>query len=262
MSSIRTRRSLSEELSRKLGQPIHVTEQDVLDAKELSEGSKEAEKLVMPLARWMARQIGLNSRAACSEADTKRLYRIFEKAVTKYDKVVSKVPDIGRMRLYIEKPEDVIALRRLLFGDNPRYYDDRKGIIQDPNVSNEITLKEVEDFYHVPSKTGRVGLHIQLAVKIPGNKIIPFEIQIIHKDMKETEDFTRENYDEAKTIQRRALLEKRPLTDDEAEAVANYDESSQKRYLADSIKHGLVDLRRFDLRRAASQKAAHFHLAS
>ncbi len=215
--SLRTK--LSKELSDEFNQPITVTEQDILDALELSHGSKVAAKLVNTYARVLAKSIGLNTSAAVSDPSTKILKRIFSKAIANYDKIVSDVPDIGRMRLLVTGPKDVEKLREILLGKFPTYTDKRVGFVIDRNPTNEITINEVEDFYLVPSVTGRIGMHITLSVKISGNVYIPFEIQVMDKDMVKTEDFTRSNYTNAQAIKRTANVEDRELTLAEQEAI-------------------------------------------
>jgi len=259
------RTKMSTELSTDFNQDIYVTEQDILDALELSAGSKEAAKFVVPFARGLAKTLGLKSSAAVSDASTKLLKRIFSKAITQYEKIVSDVPDIGRMRLLIEKPEDIENLRNILLGANPTYTDKRIGDIVDKNPTNEITIDEVEDFYHVPSSTGRIGMHITLLVKIFGNIIVPFEIQVLHKDMVKTEELTRDNYMKAQEIKRVAKAQGRSLTESEQDSVDGYDASSRERYTADAIHLDLFDLRRKDLtntkiKRVVTENVRRLHL--
>lgn len=251
------RRTLSEQLTEATGVPVNVTSDDVTLARELSAGSRVAGKeYVFPFAKSLAKLIGLKADAACKEARPKQLFRIFFKAVTQYDKDISKVPDIGRMRLLVKGPDDIIRLRdQLLIKGRHRHTNRRIGRLLDANPTNEITIKEVEDFYHDPSSTGRIGMHITLEVKIPGNKIIPFEIQVMHEDMVETEDFTRSNYMNAQAIRRAALAENRALTATEQEAIDSYDASSRERYNADALRLGLFDLRRPELARERDRVA-------
>lgn len=254
------KQSLSQELSRALGQPINVTKQDVKDAIELAEGSDIALGTVLPYVQSIAGKLGLHGESACVEAPAKTLYRIFYKAVANYNKVVSDVPDIGRMRLLIETPKQIEQLRKMFLGSNPEYAENRIGLIVDPHPTNEITTEEFEDFYHVPSSTGRIGIHLALQVKIPGNKLIPFEIQILHKDMVSAEELTRSNYLNAQAIKRTASNEGRELTTEEDQAVKSYDISSQERYTADALRLNLFGLRRSDLCHAKAVRGAEQHL--
>ena len=112
-----------------------------------------------------------------------------------------------------------------------------------------------EDFYWRPSSTGRVGIHLTLDVKVQGRGIVPVEIQIMHKDMVKTEDFTRDNYESAQLIRRQAMLENREPTAEELEAIEGYDASSRQRYAADCVRLDLLDLRRPDLCSAPAKRA-------
>jgi (p)ppGpp synthase/HD superfamily hydrolase len=257
----RTIKKLSEELTKACNVPVNVTNEDVREARLLMENADEATKVVVPYARAIAKKLGLKSTSACVEGEPKKLFRIFYKAVTQYEKVISDVPDIARMRLYIEKPEDIIKLRRMLLGDKAEYRhddegQDRLGVIEDPHPTNQISLVEFEDFYRVPSKTGRIGIHIQLDVKMPGNIHVPFEIQVMHREMAKTEDFTRDNYLQMKKIARTALAENRLPTDQEQESMDGYNKSSRHRYMADSLRLGLFHLQRPDLCTPKRQRAA------
>lgn len=263
MSKLRLK--LSEQLTEATSVPVNVTAEDVQLAKELSQGSEVAgENYVMPYAKNLAKSIGLKVNAACKEAQPKRLYRIFYKAVTQYDKDITQVSDIGRMRLLVENAEQIEALRDKLLHQNRRYKDTRIGRLLDAHPTNEIKIKEVEDYYHYPSSTGRIGMHITLEVVIPGKKVVPYEIQVLHKDMVETEDFTRSNYMNAQAIRRTALAEGRSLTAPEKKAIESYDASSRERYTADALKLGLFDLRRSDIggMKRKREAAAHLRLAA
>lgn len=124
------------------------------------------------------------------------------------------------------------------------------GVIQNTHPTNNIKFKEFEDFYHAPSSTGRVAIHIACEVKTAKNIWVPFEIQVMLQDMEATEDLTRSNYLNAQALQRRADQENRPVTSEEQSAIDSYNNSSIERYTADCRQYGLMNLRRPDLARA------------
>lgn len=234
----------------------YINSASVAFARRAIEDADQATQIVLPFARNLAKQIGLKPTAAVKEGPNKRLLRIFEKAIGKYDGQVREVPDIARMRILFEKPEDIENLRTLILGGNPRYYAEKQGgsarlgFIQQEwrHPCNNIELTEFEDFCHIPSSTGRVGVHMQLKVRIPGKRERLYEIQCLHKDMQTTEDLTHNNYMNAHKIRRTAMSEGRDLTPEEERAIEAYDNSSKERYLADSLRLDLFPLRRPDLR--------------
>ena len=221
---------------------------DVDRAMDLMTGSEEATAKVIPYINHVLKQANLKNTSTVKEGPTKKLLRIFAKAVTQYNSRINDVPDIGRIRVEIETPEDIIALRKAFLGNVPQYNSNgRIGLLQDAHPTNDIAITEFEDFFRVPSSTGRMGLHIGLEVKLPGKDKVKFEIQILHKGMIQTEDFTRDNYERAQMIKRAARNEGRQLTPNEAFTVKSYDTSSRERYTADGIKFNLIKLRRPDL---------------
>lgn len=240
----KTSQTIEKKLSETLNEEVKISPQKVEEALNMINRSDEASEIVCLYANYIVKQIGLKSSAARGEPSCKKIMRILFKAVANYNGDVSKVPDIGRMRILIEKPEDIIALRKMFLGNNPIYKDERLGDLIDAHPTNNITINEFEDYYLVPSSTGRIAIHIGLYIKIPGKEKIPFEIQVVHKDMLTTEEFTRDNFMNAQRIRRK----NRPLTQNEKDMVENYDASSRKRYTADAIKYNLIEpLRRQDL---------------
>lgn len=240
-------KKISGYLTHLFDKQITVTSASVELAHNIMGRSDEAAKIVIPYANHIINKISLKSAVAASETSCKKLMRIFEKAHGKFEGDVSKVPDVGRMRILIEKPEDIIALRKLYLGNNPRYTKDRIGVLKNQHPSNYIKVIEFEDFYHLPSSTGRMGIHIGLEVKVPGKETVKVEIQVLHKDMVNTEDFTRDNYMNAQLIRRTAKAENRVLTTDELTTIECYDSSSRERYTAEGIQYDLIGLRRSDL---------------
>lgn len=257
MSYKRTAAKLSENLSELLKRDIVISPNEIDEFNVVSAGSEKATGIVTPFANSIVKAIGLKSGAAVVEAPCKKLARAFAKAITKFDGNIGKVPDIGRMRILIEKPEDIIELRKFFLGNNPQYINKRLGVIKDQHPKTNITVREFEDFYYVPSSTGRIAVHIGLDIKVPGFKnAIPFEIQVIHKDMQKAEDFTRDNYENVQLIERRTISEGRlkfdgtpDFTDKELQEIKNYNDSSKARYSGDASRYGLSDLKRPDLAR-------------
>ncbi len=279
-------KKLSILLSKDFEREIIITPQQLESVKNITRGSNEAMDIVLPHVQRFLKQSGLHKSCAVVEGPCKKLKRFFAKAIGKHDGDINKVPDVGRLRILIEKPEDVIAIRKLFLGDDPKYTsnkdDDAKridiavrnifsgnnpkytnnkddgveriGIVEDRHPTNNIAINEFEDYYHVPSSTGRMGIHISLNVTISGKQTIPFEIQVLHKDMVITEDFTRNNYLRAQEIERRAKNEGRPETEEEKMAIENYDNSSKERYIGDALRYNLVELRRSDLAREIDHK--------
>lgn len=247
--------SLSKRLSHIFDVTVKVTGEEVERALALMHGSEEAVEIAIPYANKIAKSIGLKSSVAVqAEAPHKKLLRIFSKAISKHKGDIGCVPDIGRFRILVEKPEDILAIRKLFLGQNPTFHD-RQGELLDSHPTNNITIREFEDFYWRPSSTGRVGIHLTLDVKVQGRGIVPVEIQIMHKDMVKTEDFTRDNYESAQLIRRQAMLENREPTAEELEAIEGYDASSRQRYAADCVRLDLLDLRRPDLCSAPAKRA-------
>jgi hypothetical protein len=209
---------------------------DLEEARELVENAKKASIEALLYAQKISKDLGLNSKEAVVEGPLKKLDRIFEKAIGKHDGHLDEVPDVGRLRILIEKPEDIEALRRRFVA--------RNGEILEEHPSNKITVTEFQDNFLHPSSTGRIAIHIALDVRIPGQiDPVPYEIQVIHKDMVATEIFTHDNYQRACEIERKAKAECRKLTADESQAIEHYRESNRQRYMADALRLGLYDLR-------------------
>lgn len=206
------------------------------EARGLLEAAKKASVEAIPYAHRIALALGLDSHKAVVEGPLKKLDRIFEKAIGKHDGQLDEVPDVGRLRILIEKPEDIVALRRQFVG--------RDGGLIQTHPTNKITVTEFQDNFLHPSSTGRIAVHIALDIRIPGQvDPVPYEIQVIHKDMVKTEIFTHDNYQQACRIERRAKAEGRSLTEDEEAAIEHYRESNRRRYLADALRLGLYELR-------------------
>ncbi len=212
-----------------------ITRADVREARDLMEDAAVASELAMPYARRIAKELGLNPETAVVKGPIKKLDRIFEKAIGKLNGQLEQVPDVGRLRILIEGPEQVLALRRM-------FLDQRRSFtVMHP--TNEVTVNEFEDFFWAPSKTGRVAIHLGLDVNLSGSRRVPFEIQIIHRDMQETEQFTHDNYQKSCEIERKAKHENREPTENETSSMNAYRESNKQRYLADALRLNLYDLR-------------------
>lgn len=252
-------RTLSVIMSQEFGTPVVIEPVQVKSALDRMKGSEPALNLAIPYVQSITNQLGLST--AIQEGACKRLKRIFYKAIAKHDGNINEVPDVARFRLLIKGPDDIEAIRRYFLGQNPTYYKDerdkeaRKGALIDlrKHPTNQITVEEFEDFYHVPSSTGRMALHIKLNVKIGTGKNVRVEVQVLHEKMVGTEELTRSNYLEAQKIIRRAERAGRTdnMTNKEKAAIEAYDSSSRERYFADAITHGLIDLRRPDLKTQA-----------
>lgn len=219
-----------------------ISGKDINEARELIGNAKKASEIGIPYAESIALAIGL-SKESVVPGPLKKLERIFEKAIGKHAGQLEEVPDVGRLRILIEKPEDVIALRRM--------FVERQGTLKIVHPNNKITVTEFQDNFWEPSSTGRVAIHIGLDIRLSGSKSVPYEIQVIHKDMVDTEKFTHNNYQRACDIERKAKGENRPLTADEADAIESYRKSNRERYLADSLNYNLFSLRQPKLRHTA-----------
>lgn len=252
MSHTRSLKSLELKLAPIFGAPPKdvVTKQNLIKALDLQDASEEAAAIVRPYAEFMARETGLDPNEAIIYGPTKTLPRIFSKAIGKFDGNVERVPDPGRLRELIESPENIRELRYMHLGSHPRYEGDegRIGRVLDRHPTNEITIREFEDFFWIPSSTGRPAIHLGLDVKLSSTRSVPYEIQFIHKGMLDTEDFTHNNYQKLSEIKRTAQREKRPLTANEASAIEMYQESNRNRYEADALHYDLVGLRHPKLR--------------
>lgn len=225
---------IQKALAEIFGDAVELSREKLAKARELIGNARDAQVYAVPFAQKIALEIGL-AEAAVVPGPMKSLNRIFEKAIGKLNGYLEDVPDVGRLRILIEKPEDVIALRKMFL--TPR------GELKDAHPDNKITVTEFQDNFLHPSSTGRIAIHIGLEVKLSGNVVVPYEIQVIHKDMVATERFTHDNYQRACEIERKAKAENRSLTKDEAEAAEHYRESNRRRYLADALHLDLYELR-------------------
>ncbi|MCC6597569.1 MAG: hypothetical protein IT559_02120 [Alphaproteobacteria bacterium] len=253
MSYARTLQKLSHTLTPIWGgekRPDILNKSNLEKALALQGDVGEAKEIALPFTKKIAKKLGLNPDEAVVDGPIKKLPRIFEKAA-KLDGQVEKVPDIARLRILIKKPEDIINLRKMLLGDKPKYEGegDRMGVLLNKHPQNNIIVNEFEDYFHVPSSTGRVAVHIGLKVPLSSTRSIPVEIQVIHEDMLGTEDLTHDNYEKSCQIERRAKEEGRPQTPQEAEAISLYRQSNESLYTADCFAYDLMKLRRPDKRK-------------
>lgn len=264
MSHARSLKSLGLKLAPIFGAPPKeiVTKENLTKARELQEFSEEAAPIVLPYAQFIAREIGLDPNDSIIMGPKKTLPRIFSKAIGKFGGDVTSVPDIGRLRELVEDPRHIRELRYMYLGSHPRYErnegsnekEERVGKVLDRHPTNEITIREFEDFFWIPSKTGRPAIHLALDVKLSSTRIVPYEIQIIHKGMVDTEDFTHDNYQKLSEIRNTAIREKRSLTPNEAGAIEMYQESNKNRYEADALNYDLIGLRHPTLRHELNQR--------
>lgn len=239
-------RKLSEELSKIFNRTVSISAKDMEKAHDLIAGSDSATKLVNSYLKRQLKQYNLKNSSQIQEAHHKRLFRIFYKKVRRNFDDVAQVPDVGRLRLLVNNADDIETVRSMFLGTNPKYNNDRIGVVLKKHPENNIEINEFEDFYYVPSKTGRVAIHLTLNVTTEGHTIVPYEVQIMLKDMVQTEEFTRDNYLKKQEIEGRALHENRLLTDPEKQAIQSYENSSSERYRADCYKHNLFNLQRED----------------
>lgn len=252
MSYARTLDRLERNLSRIWGgerRPDVLNKGNLERALTLQGDAGEVKKSALPYAKKIAKKLGLDPDEAVVDGPVKKLHRIFEKAA-KLDGQVEKVPDIARLRILIEKPEDIIRLRKMFLGGKPKYggEGERMGVLLDKHPQNDITVKEFEDYFHIPSSTGRVAVHIGLEVPLTSTRSVPVEIQVIHKDMLGTESQTHGNYEKSCQIEQLAKKDGRPLTSEETEAIKFYKKSNESLYTADCFNYDLMKLRRPDHR--------------
>lgn len=254
MSSLRTVKRISGYMKEVFGRTHDAVGRDALEtAQRMIEDTRDAREIALPFAERLTRKLGLDPEESLIEGPPKSLFRIFEKAYGKYKGVFEDVPDYQRVRILVESPDDIIALRRMLLGDHPTYHDKRIGDVANKHPNNQITIKEFEDYFWEPSSTGRVGIHLQLDVKLTGTRSVPFEIQVIHKGMLETEEFTHRNYEKACMIERHAKIAGRTrqegtetvavLTPEEIQIKEGYEAANQAAYLADCLNYDLMKLR-------------------
>lgn len=255
---------LSVILSTKFNSAVKVTPEQVKAAQEIISQANEAMDTVLPYIQGVLKSTGLKPSCAVQEGPCKLLERLIAKAIEKHDGDVTKVPDPHRLRILVDSADEIETLREFYVGLSPQYYanfDDNKGqarlaMISDPHPHNHIRCNEFEDYFYVPSSTGRVAIHVGLTVRVPGKKEVPFEIQILHKDMLDAEAFSRDNYVNAQELGRKIKLaiDKGTPSDDPKilqyeRGIEAYNQSSKERYLADSIHHDVIKLRRIDLQR-------------
>lgn len=226
-----------------------ITKNEVKRVRTLQQDAAETTSIVKPFAEIIAQRLKLDPKAAVTEPRLKKLDRIFEKAIGRHSGQFEEVHDVIGLRILVEKPEDIMNLRKMFLGNSP-VYEGRNGALLNHHPNNEITVREFEDFFLRPSSTGRVAVHMKLDVRLTGGHSVPYEIQVIHKDMQDTEIFTHDNYQKAEEINRMAMSQKRPLTEDEKHAVEGYHASNRERYKADSLNYGLSDLRHLSLQKA------------
>lgn len=225
-----------------------VTKADIEEANRLRDIAEKGVDLATPYAKYLAKELGLSGNDI-QIGPNKTLPRMFEKAIGKLDGHLEDIGDVGRLRVLIDSPEQVLALRRM-FHVPPR------GKFEHVHVDNHVAVVGFQDYFWEPSKTGRIAFHIDLEVMVSGGQSVGIEIQCIDRRMLKTENSTHVNYQKACAIERKANSENRELTSDEVTAMNNYRESNRKMYIADSLNYGYYDLRRPDLLREVRSEPA------
>lgn len=254
---------LSVLLSTKFNRQVAVDAYQVEIAQGIIAKSSEVKDTVLPYVYGVLKTTGLKPSCAIEEGPCKLLERMIEKSIYGYDGDVTKVPDPHRLRIWVDSADDVETLREYFVGQSPQYYkkdpedhkcEPRLATIMDAHPHNHIRCDEFEDYFHVPSSSGRVAIHVGLSVRVPGKQNVPFETQILHKRMLEAEKFSRNNYTQSQELRRKlnslleqGVLESDPQIQQYRTGIAAYNNSSQERYLADSINNDLIRLRRIDL---------------
>lgn len=244
-----TANTLSKQLSKLFNRKVSVTADDVKRAYKLTKNSAKATEIVTPYINNVLKAHNLKNSCHIKEGPCKRLIRIFAKKVGEDLHDIAEVPDVGRLRLLVADASDIEAIRKIFLGDDPQYNKERIGNVLNKHPTNEISISEFEDYYHVPSETGRVAIHLTFHVKTDKNIIVPYEVQVMLESMEQTEEFTRDNYINKQEIRRAAKNEGRPLTTMENSALQAYEQSSKERYTADCRRYNLIKLRRNDLAR-------------
>lgn len=229
-----------------------ITRADIREAGHLMEDAEKGVELALPYAKSLARELDLEmGDQAVQIGPQKTMARIFEKAVGKYNGNLEEIGDAGRLRCLLDGPEDVMHLRRMFAAG-------KGGRCIPYHPDNYVTVVGFQDFFWEPSKTGRIGYHVDLDVTISGGKSVGIEIQFIDKHMVGTEKATHLNYQKVTAIERKALREGRPLREEELQSIEEYRDSTQKMYLGDAINYGYYDLRRPDIR--AKESFPHLRL--
>jgi (p)ppGpp synthase/HD superfamily hydrolase len=220
--------------------PVAVTPETVARALEVQQRAQDVQEEGIPynFAESIARRLGLDPQESVAYGPIKRLPSIFNK-VPRFDGDPQKLPDVGRLRVLVDNADQILAIRKMFLGNKP-HYDGRKGDILDKHPNNYVTLTEFEDYFLRPSNTGRVAIHI--GTIIDG---LPYEIQILHKDMLETEDFTHDNYKQAERLKAeiaKLSFDQVDLIAEKREAIEHYHESNRQRYAGDIKRLGLGKL--------------------
>lgn len=226
-----------------------VTKTDMREAAQLKADAEKGVVLALPYAKFLARQLDI-PETNVEIGPMKTLARMFEKAIGKCDGQLDEINDVGRLRIPVDGPEDILTLRRM-FGTEHRY-----GKFTPLHPNNSVTVTGIQDYYWEPSKTGRIAYHVDLDVAISGSKSVGIEIQFVDKRMLGTEKATHLNYQKVTGIERAAKRNGRDLRADELETIEHYRESSRNMYLADAQNYGYDELRRPDLRAAPHLRLA------
>lgn len=232
---------------------VELPRESVAKVCQLIQDSQDAKAIVEPYLRQEFRLMGINTKTPIIDGPPKDLCGCFVKAACKYNGEVEKVPDLARVRVALAGYEDVIKVRERFLGRRPHYEADpqspdepaRIGVLlkglQHP--TNQIVIKELEDYYWAPSKTGRGALHMKLGVKLSGNTVVPFEVQFILEPMLETEKITHDNYKRAERIEKAADLAGRSLSEEELETVQALRDQNKILYMHDTLAYNLLALR-------------------
>lgn len=138
---------------------------------------KNAEQSRSPLQKFsyaLCNEAGLCPEDSVKIGPTKDLKRILQKAVARYDGDVSKVSDVCRDMIAVDRIEEVKALKDVINSPTFRAAQNDKGV----------TIISVEDFFSRPTETtGWRGIVLKLEVDLNKGRTQKAELQIVPRDM-------------------------------------------------------------------------------
>ena len=214
------------------------------------------------VSRDIAREMGLDPAVAVVRGPPKELHRLFEKADGRCNGVIEDVNDVERSRTLFSDPKQFLVARKLF-----AQHDSNPSDFVQKWANRGVTVKEFEDNYWERKPHGFIGANLVLEITKRGVTEF-YEDQFMHERMQLTDEMTHEMYEETRKIiegalirsaielrnlgeildipkdekARRALAESL-MTEDEKEAVHEYENSIRSLYAADRRNYDLMCLK-------------------
>jgi hypothetical protein len=185
------------------------------------------------LAEAIANALGLDPEHTLERGPIKEFGRIASKLVRKGCDV-DEVGDICRFRIFFDRPEQIVALRKL-FGTRTHFLKQAE--------AKGYRMDAFDDYFLEPKPHGAIGLDMKFEVDLGKGRTRLFEIQLMHRDMQGTDRMTHDLYEKVAAMKTSALLAGRTLTDDDISAIEGYENAIRNIYEADAWRLGLMSLR-------------------